>query len=226
MSDQTQSGVGTPDSGKGPQMANGLIPFFTTGKSRPSPLCIEDMNRLVTFIRAFQSLQVLISEADQNPDGSYTSTGALSISQVNSILELKLPPGLASSPGGGATVTAMQVSSYTTTNEYFSAVAGNYLTDNTFTPGGTAAVNVALPWDLRPARIPESLAIVWPPYAAGDIIEVLTTPGGKNGVFVSGTELTLIDINAGGKSWARKISYKDGTCTAKYRFVVCSDERT
>lgn len=227
MSDLTQTGVATSDESQSAQKASDLIPFFNADDADgPTVFSASDMNKLVRLLRAYQRVQVTIDDADQNSDGSYTNSGTISISDTNVLLALLLVPGNAPSSGGGSSVTAMQVSSYTTTNEYLSAVAGSYLTDDTFTPDGSAAVNVALPWDLRQSRIPESLAIVWPPYTAGDIIEVLTTPSGKNGVFVSAVELTLIDINAGGKAWARKVSYKDGTCIEKYRFVVCSDERT
>lgn len=99
MSDQTQSGVGTPDGGAGPQAANGLLPFFGKGGLRKRNK--KDLNRLVKLLRVLQSLVIQISDAEPNQDGTFTPSGKLTISDQNAILELLINPSGGSGSGSG-----------------------------------------------------------------------------------------------------------------------------
>lgn len=193
------------------QSAGMRLPLFAKGKSRPNPFSARDMNRIISKIDAMANLQVRISDASENGDGTYTQTGKFTISNINAFLDLFLAP--ADSGSGTANIVPMQVVSYTTTNEYLSAKMGSFTAADTFTATGSA-INVALPWELRPAQKPSGSSI-WPAYAANDIIWVLSTEAGQNGVYVSGSELLYMDLGLG-RCWSRASGINN------YQLVPCN----
>ena len=112
----------------------------------------------------------------------------------------------------------IQVQSWTTSNDYFSAKL------YTFGTGATgSAFNVALPWEIRAAQKPgdDANAIVYPPYNASDILYAVNNPTGGTGV----SSVTWLAL-ANGKQWARKVPYKNASCTDTYRHVVTTQEGT
>lgn len=207
MSDLTQSTVATPDGAKNTSATSALIPFFNADDDDgPSVFSCKDMNKIVSLLRALQALTVKVEDAEPNPDGSFTNTAKFTLSDTNSLLELFFAPGDAPGDGGGATLTPMIVQSYTTTNDYLSAKNVAFAS-GAWTASGSA-VNVALPWELRPAQNPGGQTLS-PVYAANDIIFVVTTSAGQNGVVV-GSELTLMDLGLG-RTWIGTIVNYRGT---------------
>lgn len=208
MSDESTQA--TPDSG---QQNSGVkpVPFFSkTG--HPSPLSISDMNVLVARVNALSNLKVIRIPADPLPDGTIENTAYVLLSAENQVITLN--DALTSSSGGGGSGTAnivpMQVQSFTIGNDYLSAKFGAFV-GTSFTATG-AAINVALPWELRSAQRPGS-AIITPAYAVNDIIFALSTSGGNNGVVVSSAELLWMDLGLGRAWQAAPLQAQDFTIT-------------
>lgn len=195
------------------------LPPWKAGGGHPSPFSVGDMNLRDAVMNAFLNLAVKISQVDPNQDGTFTPSGNLTISDLNSILELKFSPGTGGN--GTANIIPMQVVSYTTTNEYLSAKMGSFTAADTFTATGSA-INVALPWVMRPAQAPPGASLS-PAYAANDIILVLATSAGQNGVYVSSTELLYIDLGLG-RTWLNQIGSQRYFLVSTFSdYWVCKD---
>lgn len=206
----------TPDSGQKPDKSSGQkIPLFKP-KGHPSPLSIGDMNVLVVVLNNLLNQGVVILPAETDPDGNSVSTGRFIVSGQNIILELKIGQTGGTSGGGSDSLTMMQIVSWSTSDDF--AVAKVY----SFAGGASGSnLRVALPWDLRSAQNPGgSSPIIFPPYTTGNIILAADSPDGGTGV----SACQFQDVNAGGRAWAQRVSYKNSACTAVHRYIVGGDE--
>lgn len=180
-----------PNVSGGVNLSTGLrLPFFRPGFESPSLTSASDMNLLVAVCNLLLNFQVRMNDANQDADGGYTPTAKFTVSNLNAILDLFLAP--AGAGGGTANIIPMQVVSYNTANEYLVAKIGTFTAADTFTPTGSN-INVALPWEIRPG----SPGAICPPYVVNDIIFVISTAAGMNGVYVSGSELLYMDLGIG-----------------------------
>lgn len=71
------------------------LPFFG-GKGGAKILSKRDMNRLVKLLNAFANMQVLVKTSD-----NATNYGTLTVSELNTVLEIAIAPG-ATTTGGGS----------------------------------------------------------------------------------------------------------------------------
>lgn len=215
MSDQAQSSNQTPESGQNAATANALIPFYKEGETSPNLFSARDANRLVSVLRALQQLSVTRQDAEVNPDGTYTASGKLTITEKNALLELfDIPFSARGGSGGSSNIVAMQVVSWTPGDDFLMAKLYD------FDAGASgSSIKVALPWLLRVAQSPGGTSPqIWPAYAADDILIALVDPDFGTGITGS-TYLAVQDRN-----WAQYISYTDGSCNPKHRIMVGGPE--
>ena len=166
------------------------LPFFMKDSSDPNPFSSMDMNMLVAVCNLLLNLQINFKDPVAQSDGTLQSSATINISDQNMVIDLAIAGG-GGGDSGGTDVVPMQVASYSTANEYLSAYMGSFTAADTFTPTG-APVNVALPWEFRGEG-----DSIYPAYDVGDIIYAINTDAGTNGVYVGGSELSLMDLGLG-----------------------------
>lgn len=157
----------------------------------------KDVIDPLTVIGSLCNLAVKIVPAQPDNTGTIAPSGKLDLSNQNAILTLLLQPPTDDGGGGTANIAPYQVTAVPTgTNDFFAAKTYS------FTGGASgSAVNVALPPELRNANNPGAGYAISQPYAVNDIVAVLSTSAGQNGVTVSSVELTLMDLGLG-RTWS------------------------
>lgn len=166
----------------------------------------HDVAALFAVVNALKNFRCERQDAIADQSGVAHNGAEFHLSAVNAVLSLyDAGTTSADTPTGSSNVIAMQVQSWTPANDYFSAKV------YTFTGGATgAAINVALPWELRSAQAPSAAYSVAQPYAASDIVFVMVSPDFGTGVTVSAAELTYLDLGVG-RTWIKPSQPQDFT---------------
>lgn len=204
----------TPDGGQQPEKSSGQsLPMFKRTGS-PSILSTSAHNVTRQAVNKLLKMDVHILPAEEDQDGNSVSTGRVIISGLNAVLELKLSESQGGGSSSSAEIAAMQVVSWTSTDDFLLAKIYS------FDGGATGSnIKVALPWLLCSAQSPGGDSPqIYPPYAANDIILALDNPDFGTGI--SGADYLAIQD----RNWAQRISYLNVSCAAKHRIVVSGPE--